>query len=260
MASYGSYKKLVADQVANASIPDSAFGTGVGYKYGVQWIRGPIGGCTAGCCCNWTVPSGVHKVTFELWGAGGNGHGFCSWDRCHHYFGAGGGSFASKTIAVCPGWTYTVCAGGTYGCCNFECVGCCGCVTYVNGCNLSNFCAIGGNPGCANTSWSEACFSDWNCCVDPNMNNSDFAMGNMRPAGTGPHACHCYRHTWCSSNAPFLAGSTYGGELSVCWVRDACWTSTYAQGGGGGMTTYCGNWDNGYGGIGGSGVVKITYV
>ena len=33
------------------------------------------GACTPGCCCNWTVPSGVAKLTWELWGAGGNGHG-----------------------------------------------------------------------------------------------------------------------------------------------------------------------------------------
>jgi hypothetical protein len=125
---------------------------------------------------------------------------------------------------------------------------------------LSNFCSIGGNPGCANDSWSTMCSSDWDCCVGPTMNNSDFAMGNMRPAGTGPFNCHCYRHTWCSSNAPFLAAGTVGGELAECWVRCACWTVAYAQGGPGGMTTYCGNWDNGTGGIGGSGVVKITYV
>ena len=32
------------------------------------------------------------------------------------------------------------------------------------------------------------------------------------------------------------------------------------NGGQGGMTTYCGNWDNGTGGTGGTGIVKITYV
>jgi hypothetical protein len=32
------------------------------------------------------------------------------------------------------------------------------------------------------------------------------------------------------------------------------------MGGGNGMTTYCGNWDNGTGGVGATGVVKVTYV
>tara|TARA_B100000287_G_scaffold103431_1_gene95650 strand:- start:17901 stop:18683 length:783 start_codon:yes stop_codon:yes gene_type:complete len=260
MATYGSYKKIVASQILDNSIPDSAFADGAGPKYNVKWIRGPIGGTTSGCCCYWTVPTGVKRVTFDVWGAGGNGHGFCSWDRCHHYFGAGGGYYSTKTIAVQEGWNYTICAGGTYPCCSYECTGCRGCASYVNGCNLSNFCAWGGNRGCANTSWAEMCFSDWNCCVSPTFNGSDFAMGNMRPAGTGPYNCHCYRHTWCAGNAPFLAAGTHGGHLAECWKRCACWTVPYASGGPGGMTTYCGNWDNGTGGIGGSGVIKITYV
>ena len=52
----------------------------------------------------------------------------------------------------------------------------------------------------------------------------------------------------------------YWWYLAECWERCACWTVPYAQGGGNGMTTYCGNWDNGTGQVGGTGVVKITYV
>ena len=52
--------------------------------------------CSPGCCCLWTVPDGVKRVTFELWGAGGNGNGHCSCNRCHHYQGAGGGFYSVK--------------------------------------------------------------------------------------------------------------------------------------------------------------------
>ena len=260
MASYGSYKKIVASQIVPNSIPDSAFAVGAGPKYNVFWISGSIGGTTSGCCCLWTVPAGVKRATFDVWGAGGNGSGFCSWDRCHHYFGAGGGYYSSKTISVQEGWTYTICAGGGYPCCSYECTGCRGCASYVNGCNLSGFCAWGGNRGCANTAWSTMCTSDWNCCINPGFTGSDFAMSNMRPAGTAPYNCHCYRHTWCSGSAPFLSFGTIGGHLTECWERCACWTVPYAHGGGNGMTTYCGNWDNGTGGVGATGVVKVTYV
>ena len=66
---------------------------------------------TSGCCCNWTVPAGVQRVYWELWGAGGNGHGSCSCRRCYNWHGAGGGYYNAKTLGVSSGNSYTVCAG-----------------------------------------------------------------------------------------------------------------------------------------------------
>ena len=40
-------------------------------------------------CCYWQVPSGVTRITWEIWGAGGNGHGACSCNRCQNWHGAG---------------------------------------------------------------------------------------------------------------------------------------------------------------------------
>ena len=62
------------------------------------------------------LPTGVARATFEIWGAGGNGHGACSCNRCQIYAGAQGGYYATRTIAVTPGDTYTVCAAGVYRC------------------------------------------------------------------------------------------------------------------------------------------------
>jgi len=259
MASYSSYKKILTESIVAGSIPESKISSTALKNYTVQWIRGGLGATSGGCCCLWTVPSGVRRVTFELWGAGGNGNGACSNGRCQHYAGAQGGYYNSKTISVTPGWTYTVCAGGVFPCCQFDCVGCTGCASFITGCNLSNFCAAGGVGGCANSDWSEKCNSDWGaCCLVPGGWGGDFGMGNHRGAFTGSFACHCYRHKFCSSGGPFLGSPGVVGGLTECWIRCGCWSVPYSAGGQSAMTTYCGG-QCGQGGTGGSGLVKITY-
>lgn len=260
MASYSSYKKVKSESIVDATIPENKLEVNALKNYNVKWIYGALGPESGGCCCLWTVPSGVRRVTFELWGAGGNGHGACSCNRCHHYAGAQGGYYASKTISVTPGDTYTVCAGGVYPCCQFDCYGCHGCTTYVTGNGLSNFCALGGAGGCANTDWSTKCFSDWGRgCVSPTEYNADFAIGNHRGGFGGSWNCHCYFYYSCSTGAPFLGGAGVHQRISECWMRCGCWSVPYAHGGEGAMTMYCGSGCCGQGGTGGSGVVKITY-
>ncbi len=262
MATYSSYKKVVGDQVPNASIPDAKLVSTAFKNYTVLWVRGCLGYCSPGCCCLWTVPAGVRRVTFELWGAGGNGAGMCTTSRCQHYAGAQGGYYNIRTISVTPGWQYTVCAGGVFPCLSNECNGCEGCTSYVTGCNLSNFCAIGGCAGCADGNWNVGCFSDWGrCCVTPTGAwGGDFAMGNHRGGYQGSWVCHCYRYVHCASGAPFLGGANVTGEIAECWMRCATGAVPYGSGGQSAMTTYCGGGSCcGQGGTGGSGVVKITY-
>ena len=154
MASYSSYKKISSDMVATGSIPSSAIASGTFSNWCVKWIYGAPGSvCSTGCCCAWTVPTNVTRVTWEVWGAGGNGHGECNCNRCGNWHAAGGGYYNTKTHSTNTGCVYTVCAGGTYRCCSRECVGCNGCSSYVNGYNLSNFCALGGSRGCYTNSW-----------------------------------------------------------------------------------------------------------
>lgn len=260
MANYRSYKKVTASQVPDGSITIEKLANGVGPSWCVKTFYGDPGVCTPGCCCNWTVPAGVAKLTWELWGAGGNGHGACSCRRCHHYRGAGGGSFTTKTIDTTPGCSYTVCAAGVYRCCSRECVGCYGCASYVNGYNLSNFCAVGGGRGEANTDWSNLCHSTIACCVQPGSYNSDFGMNAHWPGFSGHWNCHCGLSVTqtCSGGAPFIGvgNKTYS---SHCWIRCGCWSSPYGAGGQGAMTSYCERCC-GQGGTGGSGLVRLTYM
>ena len=260
MASYASYKKIDGTSFVDNSIPESKVSSNSFNTWNVKWIYGNPVALTGGCCCLWTVPSGVYNVYFELWGAGGNGHGTCSCNRCQHYAGAQGGYYNAKMINTVPGCQYTICAGGVYPCCQFDCYACHGCTTYINGYNLTNFCALGGAGGCANASWQDLCFSDWGrTCVAPGDWGGDFAMGNHRGAFmVGSSWCHC----WCQGStptpAPFI-GTGVTQQLQECWIRCGCWTVPYGHGGQGAMTDQCGGCC-GQGGTGGPGLVKISYL
>ena len=264
MASYSSYKKVNGDQLASNSLNSSSFSDSPNSSYGVKWFYGIICRCSPGCCCNWTVPTGVQNMWIQAWGSGGNGSGACSCNRCHHFLGAQGGYYNSKMITTSAGNTYSVCAGGVYPCLSRECTGCQGCSSYVNGSGLSNFCAIGGCRGMANTSWSTNCSSVNPCCRAPGNNGGDFGIGNHGGAWSASRYdtyrgwCHCYQHAHSPTSAPLIGTSVYQ-SLRSCWIRCGCWIVPYGHGGQNATTTYCGSGHCGQGGTGGGGLVKITY-
>ena len=262
MASYSSYKKVSGASITDGTIPGTAFGSGVFDTWCVKWIYGTPNICSPGCCCLWTVPTGVRRLHFEIWGAGGNGHGACSSGRCQHFAGAQGGYYNSKMITTAVGCQYTICAAGVHPCTSVECQACDGCTSFVNGYNLSGFCALGGTGGCANGSWNTACHSDWGrCCMEPGGMGGDFGMGNHR--GTffiQTHHCHCHCKGGSPTSAPFMGTSVQQGLIN-CWSRCACATSPYAHGGQGGMSTYCGGGNCCAKGMtGGPGLVKISFL
>ena len=102
------------------------------------------GGCGKGC--TWTVPSGVTKARFQLWGAGGGANHpskCCGWT----HFGSTG-AYLSVIIPVTTNHTYTLCAGCAYCCWGQAGSGANrmpGCPSYVQGCNLCYLCAQGGD-------------------------------------------------------------------------------------------------------------------
>ena len=263
MASYESYKKISADGIVDGGVEAADFSTALNATYGVKWFYGTPAAMTSGCCCLWTIPTGVKKLQIQMWGSGGNGNGFCSCNRCHHYSGAGGGFYNVKTIDVQEGWQYTVCAAGVYRCCSRECTGCYGCASYVNGCNLSNFCARGGDRGYANTSWDTLCHSDNFCCREPGDNGGDFTMHTQDAGWSGTDFvydrgfCHCWNQSTFSTGAA-LIGTNAQMTIRHCWIRCGCWSVPYGNGGQSAMTSYCGRCC-GQGGTGGGGLVKITY-
>ena len=268
MADYSSYKSrdLVESNFNAQAFTADKLGPTVRACYTVKWVYGSPSACSPGCCCAWVVPTNVRRVKWEIWGAGGNGSGACSCNRCQHYMGSGGGTYNTKHITSAPGCTYTVCAGGVYRCYSRECGACNGCTSYVNGFNLSGFCACGGGAGCANGSWTDACFSYMNTCRCAGTNNGEMAgwthYGPFTAAGGYQYpgdACHCWKRMTYSESAAFLHVGRIDQYQNFCWIRCGCWSVPYAAGGQLGMTSYCGSSCCGQGGTGGSGVVKITY-
>jgi hypothetical protein len=265
MASYASYKKISGVSIDTASLTAAKFNPDARKTFGVQWFFGSPNACSTGCCCLWTVPTGVTAVNFEVWGSGGSGAGACSTSRCQHWRGSGGGAYNSKIITVSPGWTYTICAAGNGPCCRFECQGCWGCASYVNGCNLSNFCGQGGSPGCATGDWTTPCHSAWDCCLQGGNNGGDF--GYMNHSGAfgavewwfGVGFCHCHHQQTRATSAP-LIGTEVQMAINFCWMRCACWTVPYGHGGQNAMSSYCGGGNCcGQGNMGGPGLVRATY-
>ena len=259
MATYESYKTIKTEQFIDGTVTNEKLGPSARHRYCVKWVTGNHCRCSPGCCCLWTVPGCTRRVYWEMWGAGGNGTGACSCNRCHHYHGAGGGYFNTKMIDTVPGCQYTVCAGGVYRCLSRECTGLAnGCTTYVNGYNLSNFCAIGGHYALANTDWTNYCLSCWTCCLSPGNNGGDFGFGNHVGMFGGIFNCHCHHQYTRPTPAPFLGG-TVAHALAVCWIRCGCWIAPPGHGGQNAQSTYCGSSCCGQGGTGGPGAVKITF-
>ena len=184
--------------------------------------------CSPGCCCNWTVPTGVSKLWIQLWGSGGNGTGSCSCNRCHHFQGAGGGYYNSQITTTQAGCGYSVCAGGVYPCLSRECYGCQGCSSYVNGYGLSNFCAIGGWRGNANPSWTTECNSTWACCQSPTAHGGQMNFVNHTDGWSNSTYdtyrgwCHCYNQGMTPTSAP-LIGTFVSQAQRGCWIRCGCW-------------------------------------
>ena len=99
-----------------------------------------------GGTCTWTVPTGVTKARFELWGAGAGSQGS---NCCGHGPTGNSGSYASVCMPVTPGQAYVLCAGAAssvVACCEVSC-NIDGAPSFVTGAGLTNFCAMG---GCSN--------------------------------------------------------------------------------------------------------------
>ncbi len=238
-----------------------------------------------GCCLHWTVPTGTQIITFEILSGGGPGgsagHDF---DIGH---GGAGGNYNEKTICEASGQfssgsgtesAYTLCAGGTSQCsCCTTCNRACrhGCVSYVNGPGLSNFCSQGGHGG--STSW-DVQSSCYNChigglqCdrgnynagwVSHNCNEATYG-GDMcfRGINGGMHkgysCCNEIQNGTGSPSGPFTAPWS-GSANHYCAGDMACCAGHSVFPGGGGVGdgnaagTAC------VGGFGAGGLVKVTY-
>lgn len=217
------------------------------------------GASNGGQCCLWTVPAGITRVTFEMWGAGGTGQGA----RCCERAGAmpTAGSYARISTDTTEGTQYTICAGGSG-----DCNGCCGVspranpsYARVNGGAMVG-CAVGGCGGCSEMTRGGFCYG-YICCW---AKLSGTGLGDVVMDGAGGISvvtCHCNTdiHTinsggWSSDkkSSSFCAKEPSGsGPYMICnppSYPSGAGSPARACGGG-----YC------HGQHGAAGVVKISY-
>jgi hypothetical protein len=217
-----------------------------------------------GKCCQWTVPEGVTTAKFDIWSGGGGGAGMTCANCCSHSHGGSGGGWAVKSIDVDEGTQYTICAGGVYACEKFHgCTGGQGCASYVNGPGLSNFCVIGGCGGkmCNGDAWG---FRNPQTCANCNICmhfGADFGMAGTTGMGSHTSAgCHCGPQWQMTGQAPMIGLAGLSAAIQY-WCTCACYINGFATGGNSGLSTYCNSSAKccAGGGMGGPGLVKVTY-
>jgi len=277
MSVYAQHKKITTDNIVDNVLSPAKFTAGVNVYYGIDWVFNERGLCCNACagdgycteqangkCCLWTVPTGVSKVTFEVWSGGGAGAGnLCC--CCYQSLGGAGGNYAQKTICVTPGWEYTVCAGGTFPCpCVRACIGGQGCASFVTGCNLSNFCAVGacGAVACqSGDTYSPYINQSCANCGVCSSYGADFGISGSTGGMTGRGYALCIKRTIFTGAAPII-GKRHMGSGSEYNCACGCFINWPAGGGMSGHTGYVGSYTNccAAGNMGGSGLVKITYV
>ena len=213
-----------------------------------------------GRCCLFTVPVNTKYIKFEVWGGGGGGGGGCC---CQHGNPGGAGAYVVKTVCSnnLGGCTYTICAGGTTST-SPNCIGCAGCDSFVQGFQLSNFCAKGGNYGdthCFYQFQHPCCIPFTECCfgfggdICVHGQHSTYSSANWCGQAFQQHAMLAAA----TASGPMLGpgGCINGSPNGSCtnWF-----TKSYFPGGGGmSVHTIGGNcW---CGGHGGGGLVSVTY-
>lgn len=210
-------------------------------------------GAYAGRCgvsCNWTVPTGVCCVQFDMWSPGAiSGTGYC----CGHSVWGANGSFGSITMAVTPGDVYCLCAGCAL-CCSvgpsYETYGFRGAPTWIAGCGLVNVCIDAPTPhglkyfnwdkgmptscrafNCAGGSGQCYCGAFWQCadnscatcgiiCASANDSQPHGRLDGSRPGhyfkvpGSGG-GCYCKdtnNYGWYRS----IGVPRYPGDINTC--------------------------------------------
>ena len=165
---------------------------------GAGWMQGE------GKCCQWTVPAGITKAKFQLWGGGyGSNPGCC----CGGSPGGMSGAYAEATVTVAAGQQYTVCAGCSCSVrhCSNQSPGY-GCMSWVTGPTV-----------CCLKADGIYCYND-NC---QSMNCMRQCMGYgtcwyyMQPYCTNSGSCWCSYSEYCFGNSCATCGVVPA--YASCW-------------------------------------------
>lgn len=174
-----------------------------------------------GCCCLWTVPTGVTWFGIELWGGGGGGAGACC---CFGGWPGGSGSYARKIVTgVTAGQQFRICAAGSTGCSQHCCIGCIGYPSYVLRVSDSTImaCASGGSQGRTCCYWWNQC--SYQGCAQYECGSYIGTMGICGVTGSGKGSAYCAGNTFqLMPSAPFTYGTNRGTHDGCSGPANGC--------------------------------------
>lgn len=165
-----------------------------------------------GSTCTWTVPGGITKARFQLWGAGGGANypGRC----CGFTLFGSTGAYLSVIIPVTAGNSYSICGGCAY-CCWGEpwssATRLNGCPSYVTGPGLCYVCAEGGDGSMG--MYYGMRMGKQNPCYGPCMNNAGNNGEWGRVCNCGGAACFTGGNS--GGFIEYLSGSGYYGTTHI---------------------------------------------
>lgn len=182
--------------------------------------------CGEGANCTWTVPAGVTRAKFQLWGAGAGGHAACCCGGVPYNFT---GAYAEMVLDVTAGDSYTICAGCTCqrSCCSNNQFGV-GCMSYVSG---NGICCLKADGACHDQVICES----FNCT---RTNTSGAAGSGCRRyqsiCCTSSGLCYCnygdYCGTGCSTCGVVATSNACNGSAAVKGCVCACDNRNAIQG------------------------------
>lgn len=238
--------------------------------------------CRNFLCC-WCPPSGTTAMTFEIWGGGGGGAGACC---CSYGFPGGSGAYAKKSIsgANLGGICYQMFVAYPSCCSPVMSCGYRGCVTWVTGCCLSNFCAEGGVPGCTycfpfncfncgiycEGQGSGRCFANCCACYYGADTGVPGRMGFLYTDSQTANSCQ-YKNLVPHPGGILSSGNMWSGVrfdgYNSTGSGESCYPSNFGFTGGsiskavgqGGFSSSAFSGNCYCGGPGGPGLIKITY-
>ena len=204
-----------------------------------------------------TVPPNIHQVTVEAWGGGGKGGSCMSQNGINVGGGGGGGAYASRSIAVTPGETYTVTVGS-------------GATTSAPGgdswfINTTTILAKGGNSTGDNVKTGSSGGSATSCIGGLSASGGDGATGIDNVSGGGGGAGAESGDIGITPSANDYRGAIatcYGGNGGNGYISengDGLPGISPGGGGGGGRRNNNNGSNSGLGGFGGNGRIIIKW-
>lgn len=173
--------------------------------------------------CTWTVPAGVTKAGFQLWGGGGGSSSGCC---CGGHPGGSTGEFISVIMDVTPGDEYILC-----NTCNFCCLGARGGIQLTAG----HACVTGPGITCLRAEGGCGTLCSWSCSVVNGTKRGISSTGSLVNFSSGyftdnPNTTRWFNPSWtgpggscfCNSGYDYCYASSCATCGEIPWIASHC--------------------------------------